>query len=86
MSSEIIPVSCDTEPTEERKFSDLETEVKHPEIRASGTSDTLPENGCKHGWLDLQGNWHNFKSYGFLGMTVEDSGMCVYCPKCGVKL
>ena len=56
------------------------------DIHASSDSDILPTNKCKHGWLDRQGNWHNFKSYGFLGMTVEDSGMCAYCPKCGEKL
>jgi hypothetical protein len=58
----------------------------YSEIRASATSDMLLVNECKHGWLDLQGNWHTFKFYGFFGMTVEDSGACIYCPKCGVKL
>jgi len=40
-------ISCDTEQTEERKFSDLETEIEHPEIRASAISDTLPESKCE---------------------------------------
>ena len=33
--------------TEERKFSDLETEVEQSEIRASATSDELPVNECR---------------------------------------
>jgi hypothetical protein len=39
-------ISCDTEQTKERKFSDLETEVEHPDISASSSSDTLPEYEC----------------------------------------
>lgn len=39
-------ISCDTESTEERKFSDLETEVECLEIDASAISDTLPEYEC----------------------------------------
>ena len=35
-------ISLDTEPTEERKSSDLETEVEQSNIRASATSDELP--------------------------------------------
>ena len=35
-------ISYDTESTEERKFSDLETEVEQSNIRASATSDELP--------------------------------------------
>lgn len=40
MSSEIIPVSCDTE---------------HPEINANITSDMLPEFGCDHQWVNKAG-------------------------------
>ena len=40
------PISCDTESTEERKFSDLKTEVECLEIDASAISDTLPEYEC----------------------------------------
>ena len=31
-----------------KNTSDLETEDEHPEIRASGTSDVMPENECDH--------------------------------------
>lgn len=44
--STIDQISCDTEPTEKRKFSDLETEVEHSDISASSSSDTLPEYEC----------------------------------------
>ena len=40
------------------------------EIRASGTSDTLPENGCNHLWLTKAGTAYRFK-------FVE------VCAKCG---
>jgi len=68
-------ISCDTEQTEERKFSDLETEVEHAEIGASATSDVLPENECRH----VQSRMIKlFRGYQFIPND--------YCPKCGVKL
>ena len=46
MSSEITPVSCDTEQTE---------------ISASATSDVLPEYECDHLWLTKAGSEYRFK-------------------------
>ena len=59
--------------TEERKFSDLETEVEHPDISASATSDTLPESGC---------NVHQ----DFANALAMNHFALSYCPKCGEKL
>ena len=76
MSSGTDPISCDTEPTEERKFSDLETEVEHSEIRASATSDVLHINECNH--LVYVNEGSDGPIHARLRLT--------YCPKCGVKL
>jgi len=58
-------ISCDTELTAIRN--------EHPEISASTTSDTLPENGCNHLWLTKAGTAYRFK-------FVE------LCAKCGEEL
>ena len=49
----------------------IEPEVKHPDIGASATSDTLPENGCVH-------------VYGYI--TEPRIPWFEYCPRCGEKL
>jgi hypothetical protein len=75
MSSENADISCDTEQAEERKFSDLETEVEQSEIRASAASDKLPTDGCRH----VQARMLKvFRGYEFIPNE--------FCPKCGVKL
>ena len=77
-----ICAKCDTErkigekPTEERKFSDLETEVEHSDISASATSDTLPEFECNHRTDGLLP-----EPDGTLEIIEFD-----FCPKCGEKL
>ena len=53
--------------------SDLKTEVKHSEIRASDTSDGLPENECEHLWLNRANAKYQWTVF-------------TYCPKCGEKL
>ena len=53
-------------------------EVKHSDIRASATSDTLPEYGCDHrvvAWFTVS----------FIETLIEQ-GYFVFCPKCGEKL
>ena len=64
---------CGEEPTEERKFSDLETEVEHSDISASATSDTLPEYGCNSDFHDAPAEVMN---------RIE----IFFCAKCGEKL
>ena len=66
-------ISCDTESTEERKFSDLETKVKQSDIRASAISDTLPEYKC---------NVHQ----DFADALAMNHFALSFCPKCGEKL
>lgn len=56
----IDQISCDTEQTEKRKSSDLETEVEHSDISASSSSDTLPESKCDHLWLTKAGTGYRF--------------------------
>ena len=64
---------CGEKPTEERKFSDLETKVEHPDISASATSDTLPEYGCNSDFHDAPAEVMN---------RIE----IFFCAKCGEKL
>ena len=60
-------ISCDTEQTAIRN--------ENAEISASATSDTLPENECRH----VQSRMIKlFRGYQFIPND--------YCPKCGVKL
>ena len=66
-------ISFDTKPTEERKFSELETQVEHSDISASAISDTLPESECDHLWLNKAGA-------GYRENPVE------VCAKCGEEL
>ena len=68
--------------TEEQKFSDLETEVEHPDISASSSSDTLPESECDHHGVDSGGTDY----YGTSNPPQECDWNYPYCPKCGVKL
>ena len=93
----IDQISCDTEQTEERKFSDLETEVErtnglvslaqtdtqeHPDISASSDSDTLPEYECEHHGVDGGGTDY----YGTSNPPQECDWNYPYCPNCGEKL
>ena len=66
---------------EELKFSDLKTEVEHSEIRASATSDVLPEYECDH-WVTVKRSGH----YGYASNVSPDYWTHTYCPKCGEKL
>ena len=75
-------ISCDTKQTAERKFSNLETEVKHTDIRASATSDLLPEYACDHHGVDSGGTDY----YGTSNPPQECDWNFRYCPKCGEKL
>jgi len=61
---------------EELKSSDLKTEVDHPEIRASATSDVLPTNECDHSEGGLIPNAEG--KFSVIEFT--------YCPECGEKL
>jgi hypothetical protein len=76
MSSENADISCDTESTEERKFSDLETKVEQSEIRASGDSDVLPINECNHMVYVNEGS----------DVPIHARLRLTFCPKCGEKL
>jgi hypothetical protein len=80
---ESAAISCDTESTEERKFSDLETKVEQSDIRASAISHVLPTNECDHVWVRKAGA-------GYRAMPVAICTKCYverkYCPKCGEKL
>ena len=58
---------------ENLKSSDLKDEVEHSEIRASDTSDALPENECEHLWLSRANAKYQWTVF-------------TYCPKCGEKL
>jgi len=72
-----------------RNTSDLETEVEHSEIRASATSDVLPENGCRHVpyWtIYLVEEIRDGGRIINVRQNYEQGTECVYCPKCGEKL
>ena len=92
MSSEITPVSCDTELTVIRN--------EHSEISASATSDMLPENECDHQWVNKAGAGYRATSVAICVKCYAEKG-CVhvygyvtepripwfeYCPRCGEKL
>ena len=74
MSSEITPVSCDTELTVIRN--------EHSEISASATSDTLPENECDHYGVDSGGTDY----YGTSNPPQECDWNYSFCPMCGEQL
>jgi hypothetical protein len=84
MSSENADISCDTESTEERKFSNLETEVRQSDIRANATSDLMPEYECDHRYIDRFGTTMDFRLH-FTG-HLETLKRYAFCPKCGEKL
>ena len=67
---------CGEKPTEERKFSDLETKVEHSDISANSSSDTLPEYECNHRTDGLLP-----EPDGTLEIIEFD-----FCPMCGEKL
>jgi len=66
-----------TSHAEELKFSDLETEVEHSEIRASAISDLMLTNECDH----IEGGEIPYTTEGISRWLCFE-----YCPKCGVKL
>jgi hypothetical protein len=70
-------------PTEERKFSDLKTEVEHLDISASATSDTLPESECDHQWVHKAGAGYRATP---VAICVKCYAEKTYCPKSGEKL
>jgi len=75
MSFENPAISCDTESTEERKFSDLETEVEQ--------SDEA-RNDCNHRYTDRFGITQDFRRH-FTG-HLETLKRYAFCPLCGVAL